>query len=58
MKKLIKKLESLANVTFIQVKQAETIYGESSSVLDYSISSDVSNSLDNSKFSDISKSHD
>jgi hypothetical protein len=58
MKKLIKKLESLANVTFIEVKQAETIYGESSSTLDYSISHDSSNSFDTSSSSDISKQDD
>ena len=58
MKKLIQKLQSLAHVTFIEVKQADTIFGEKSTAVDYSVTSDTSSSLDSSGLGDYSVTQD
>lgn len=58
MKKLIKKLESLKNITFVEVKRAQTLYGVASTTNDTSNSWDVSNSFDTSNSFDYSLSND
>jgi len=51
MKRLLKKLESLAKISFLQVKDARAIYGQVSTAQDTSHSYDTSLSYDTSQYS-------
>lgn len=54
MKRIIKKLESLTNLSFLQVSDAKAIYGQVSTVDDVSLSFDSSASYDKSNENDYS----
>jgi len=58
MKRLLQKLESLTKISFLQIKDARSIYGQLSTVEDSSESMDVSDSMDYSVMQDYSISQD
>jgi len=58
MKRLLRKLESLAQISFLQIKDAQAWYGQLSTQKDKSESYDSSQSYDTSGLHDYSMSYD